>query len=159
MWKVARGGRRGESAPLPLSRSPPHRSPLSRSPPHRSPLSRSPPHRSLLTGSPPHHRQRPPLRGSSRFSRCAALGPFPVRLLPPLHRPLPCPFAPLQRFEQEATADAELRAILHVHVFLTGMPKNTDSRAMLLHFALDAFFADHQEDCVRRGGEWGGRMA
>jgi hypothetical protein len=58
-------------------------------------------------------------------------------------------FVPLlQRFETEASADAELRAMLHVNVFLTGVPADTDEATVLLHFALDAFFAGDERDCV-----------
>lgn len=54
----------------------------------------------------------------------------------------------LQRFEIEAEHDLQLRSMLHVHVFLTGMSPDTDEGTVLLRFALDAFFADDERDCI-----------
>ena len=54
----------------------------------------------------------------------------------------------LQRFEQEAAADAALARIVRVHIFLTSLPAAAGPVGALLHLALDALFDDEGVDVV-----------
>jgi hypothetical protein len=56
-------------------------------------------------------------------------------------------FVPLLR-RFDAPANAGLRSLVTLHIYLTALPPDSKPAAALLHFALDAFFADVHEDLV-----------
>ena len=56
-------------------------------------------------------------------------------------------FVPLLR-RFDAPANVGLRALVTLHIYLTALPPDSKPAAALLHFALDAFFADEREDIV-----------